>query len=411
MNSDTQSRLKESTSSNSIKHQLQTNDQSSSLNKLSKVEMKSESSSSGPSTTSQSSYMPAFTKNNLLSSTYTKPSSVLISTSNSYKDLSTTIPTTKPSPSIEKSVSKDEDITLYKPTTYSQSCHIISSSNVPVTTTSSFATSHGASTVTISNGKSFKLPEFPVYIPSTTPTIKHADSGVTSKTEPSSTAFSSKYSDSDMSSSVTTAYSATLSRLSASSTSSSPSRTINSNVNTNTLPLNLGRNNPYLYQSESNSNNSNVTSTNSNNPTTSYASPVTSHVDSSKTNYSNVYGTLPKTNISSLISKFDSDNDKATSSYSGSAYSSSYKYNTDYYSTLPSSSTSKNDHTNNGTATSSANDNTYRVQYSATNPFLDPIESTSNNSDNLTSHTRSGNGSVSDSRKLFEKLDSEEDLK
>jgi hypothetical protein len=53
----------------------------------------------------------------------------------------------------------------------------------------------------------------------------------------------------------------------------------------------------------------------------------------------------------------------------------------------------------------------YRVQYSATNPFLDPVDHSNtqtDSSDNMGSFLRS---SVSETRKKFEKLDSEEDIK
>lgn len=274
------------------------------------------------------------------------------------------------------------------------------SSNI-VTKTVSVKTNgtNGKTSTTVTNN--FKLPPFPVYVPSTSlPSTSHLTSD--SKAEASTTAFSSKYSDSPTSSSVTTAYSTTLSRLS--SSSASPSRTINNVNTTSTLPLHLGRNNPYLYQSESNFNNSNVTSTTStthSNPTTSsFSSPVTSYASSPSSNYNNVYSTLPRT----TGSKYDND-DKLTTSYS------SYKYSTDYYSNL---SSTTNNSSNNGTSTftsSSSDNNMYRVQYSATNPFLDPVDPTPANTsgaDNISSLLR---GSVSETKKKFEKLDSEEDLK
>ena len=113
-----------------------------------------------------------------------------------------------------------------------------------------------------------------------------------------------------------------------------------------------------------------------------------------------MYSTLPKTTgSSSIISKYDSDcdNDKTSTSYTPS-----YKYNTtDFYS---------NHTSTNGTSiftSSSSDNNMYRVQYSATNPFLDPVEHSQTDSSD-SSFLRS---SVSETRKKFEKLDSEEDLK
>ena len=419
--SDSTVRLKESTSNNSIKQPV--NDQSSSsssstvLNKSIKDEIKvTESSSSGPNTSStiQSYDKPNFSKPNLT----TSASNITATSSNNYKHYST-INTTKSSP-VDKFVrkseiseassttspsvtSKDDDITIYKPS-YSLSS---SSSNIPMKTVS-VKTNGSKTATTVTNN--FKLPPFPVYIPSTSlPSITShlsSDSGLNSKSETSTTAFSSKYSDSPASSSVTTAYSTTLSRLS--SSSSSPSRTIN-NVNTSTLPLHLGRNNPYSYQSESNFTNSNVTSTsatataNSNATTTSYSSPVTTS-SYSNSNYNNVYSTLPKTTSSSYSSKYDSnnDNEKLSTSFS------SYKYSTDYYSNLTSTT---NNTSNNGTSTFTSSDssNMYRVQYSATNPFLDPLDSSSTiDTDNISSLLR---GNVAEAKKKFEKLDSEDDLK
>lgn len=415
--SDATVRIKESTSINSIKQPIHDQSFTSSANKSNKDETKiTESSSSGPNTSSIQSYdKPTFSKSNL--------TSIAASSSNNYKHYSS-ISTTRSSPvdkfvrkaetSESSPVSKEDDIMLYKPSSYSLSSSpgSGSSSSTIVTKTVSVKTNgtNGKSSTTVTNN--FKLPPFPVYVPSTSlPSTIHltSDSGLSSKTETSTTAFSSKYSDSPASSSVTTAYSTTLSRLS--SSSSSPSRTINNVNTTNTLPLHLGRNNPYLYQSESNFTNSNVTSTSTttnSNPTTSYSSPVTSY-PSSQTNYNNVYSTLPKTTASSYSSKFDSinDDDKLTSSYS------SYKYSTDYYSNL---APTTNNTSTNGTSTytsSSSDNNMFRVQYSATNPFLDPIEASPSTtstlgSDNISSLLR---GSVSETKKKFEKLDSEEDLK
>lgn len=398
--------MKESTSNHLIKQP--TNDQSTSLltsttTATSKDETKiTESSLSGPSTSSIQTYDKPSFKPSMATSSLTS------SSSNNYKHYSS-INTTKSSP-----VTKEEDIQVFKPLSYSMTsttnlsgtatstaAATTSSSNTIATKTVSVKTNGSKMATTVTNN--FKLPPFPVYIPSTSmPSSIHlsTESGLNSKSETSTAAFSSKYSDSPASSSVTTAYSTTLSRLS--SSSSSPSRTITNVNTTNTLPLHLGRNNPYLYQSESNFNR---------NPTTaSYSSPVASYT-SSQSNYNNSYSTLPKTTGSSTYgsssSKYDNDNDKLSTSYS-----SSYKYSTDYYSNIASTT---NNTTTNGTSTSSASDNNvYRVQYSATNPFLDPVDTspliatTSSGSDNISSLLR---GSVAETKKRFEKLDSEEDLK
>lgn len=385
--SDSTVRVKESTSNNLIKQPIHDQTTSSLLSSSpnNKDETKiTESSSSGP-TSIQSYDKPSFSKPSI-------PSSSLMS-SNNYKHYSS-INTTKSSP-----VSKADDIAPYKSLSYSMTSTATStaaattSSNTIATKTVSVKTNGSKMATTVTNN--FKLPPFPVYVPSTSlPSTIHlsSESGLNSKSETSSAAFSSKYSDSPVSS-VTTAYSTTLSRLS--SSSASPSRTINNVNTTNTLPLHLGRNNPYLYQSESNFN--------GNATTASYSSPVASYA-SSQPNYNNVYSTLPKTTASSSFSssKYDNDNDKMSSSYS------SYKYSTDYYSNI--ASTTNN--TTNGTSTSSSSDsNVYRVQYSATNPFLDPVDSppiTSGGPDNISSLLKS---SVAETKKKFEKLDSEEDLK
>lgn len=410
-------RIKESTSNNSIKQPTQDKplSSSSSSNKSNKDEIKiTESSSSGPSTSSIQSYdKPVFSKSNLPSTVpsscnYKHYSSINTTKSSPIDKFVRKIETTQSSP-----VSKDDEVQLYNSISYSINSVTTASSNsssnvnsIP-TKTVSVKTNGSKTSTTVTNN--FKLPPFPVYVPSTSlPSTSHltSDSGLNSKTETSTTAFSLKYSDSPPSSSVTSTYSTTLSRLS--SSSSSPSRTIN-NVNTSTLPIHLGKNNPYLYQSETKFTNSNVTltsTTNINPPATSYTSPVTSYLGHSS-NYNNVYSTLPKTiGSSSYSSRYDSNNDNDKS------YSSSYKYSTDYYSNLTSTT---NNSSNNGTSTiasSSSDNNMYRVQYSATNPFLDPVEPspTANASgvDNISSLLR---GSVSETKKKFEKLDSEEDLK
>lgn len=375
-----------------------------------------ESSSSGPNTSSIQSYdKPTFSTTSLTSSNYSAPSSNNSNGSN-YKHYSS-ISTTKSSP-VDKfvkkaefdestKVSKEEDITPYKAFSYSASttaaASVISSgSTTAPPKTVSVKTNGSKTSTTVTNN--FKLPPFPVYVPSTSlPSVTHhtSESGLNSKSETSTAAFSSKYSDSPSSSSVTTAYSTTLNRL---SNSSSPSRTITNVNTTNTLPLHLGRNNPYLYQSESNFNNPTVTNSN---PSENYSSPVTSY-SSQQSNYNNVYSTLPKTTgSSSFASKYDSansDTDKLSTSYS------SYKYSTDYYSNLSSTTSNSNATTSNG---ATSDNNMYRVQYSATNPFLDPLDpspsnATTSGSDNISSLLR---GSVSEAKKKFEKLDSEEDLK
>lgn len=313
----------------------------------------------------------------------------------------------------------------YKPINYPSTTSSSSSAPAPSTKTSAIMAKHK-----ITNN--FKLPSFPVYVPSTTlaSTLQHFQS-----TDPGSNNEASK--NKDLLDSVSSTATTSISHLSSVS-SSSPS---SSGLNTNTLSL--GRINPYLYQSESSlTNNSNVTMTTSitsstcntnNEKTASYTSPFLDQQSS----YNNVFSsaTLPKTSSSthtdSYVSKLahsvsgknsefsTSGHNKDTSSYS------SYKYSTDYYSNI----TTTNNSSSNGTSTytSSASDNIYRVQYSATNPFLDPLESSSSSSstqdkekekDPLTSifskataTARGASSMVSEIARKFEKLDFEEDLK
>lgn len=404
--------------------------------------------------------MSAYTKNSLLPSTSSVSSS---STNHQYKHYSS-ISTTKSSPidkytnSVGSSNGKSEmskemtslkkngdhdDITLYKPISYTTSSMTAGTSSSSSSSTStdakktelSSSSAGTTSTTVITNGKhkitnNFKLPPFPVYVPPTDLPMHLTSStsslaGLSSKNEPTSTAFSgtSKYSDSYTSSTTSasttsSSYSTTLGRLS----NVSSSRTITNSANTpntNTLPLHLGRTNPYLYQSDSNNFN-NATATSSISPATTTSS---STLYSSQSNYNNIYSTLPKTtgsSSSSYTSKFDTTRDNNTSG----AGTSSYPYNsysTDYYSNL--ATTNNNTSSNTSTYTSSnVSENIYRVQYSATNPFLDPIDTnvtTQTASDNISSiftATRNGNSgsssmSVSEIARKFEKLDSEEDLK
>lgn len=378
--------IKESTSNISIKQPFQ-NQSSLDTNKTNQDETKiSESSLSGPNMSSVKSYdRPIFSANSS-SSSYKEYS--LASTSKS----SAEILVKKVESNEEVPTSKEPETTLYKPLNYSL---LASPINVMATKTVSVKT-NGSSSTTVTNN--FKLPPFPVYVPSTT-LPSTTESVLKNKIELSTTPVTLKFSDAPSSSSVMTAPSSTLSRLSDSALSTST----NNVNNTSTLPLNLGRNNPYLYQSESNFNSSNVTLTSKakSNLTSSFTNPVTSSFLSLQSSYNNVYSTLPKTTGSSTyICKYDADVDNTKSS-------ASYKYSTDYSnisstngtSTFANSSSDKNVHS---TA------NMYSVQYSATNPFLDPVDP-SNNTDNSESSLL--RGGVSEMKKKFEKLGSEEDLK
>ncbi|KAL7020070.1 hypothetical protein ACKWTF_011371 [Chironomus riparius] len=442
--------LKESNSSNSIKQQSQEQHKSSTIkqqfdtkDETTKRHHITESSTSGPTT--QSYDMSVYTKNSMLPST----SSVSSNANHQYKHYSS-ISTTKSSPidkytnSVGTSNGKSEiskeltsikkngdldDITLYKPSSYSTSSMIAGTSSSSSASTdakkaeSSSSAAANTSTTVTTNGKhkitnNFKLPPFPIYVPPTDLPLHLTSStsslaGLSSKNEPTSTAFSgtSKYSDSLTSSTTTT-----LGRLS----NVSSSRTITNSANTpntNTLPLHLGRTNPYLYQSDSNNFN-NATATSSISPATTTSSYL------SQSNYNNIYSTLPKTTgSSSTTSKFDTmTKDNNGSSGAGPSSYSYNSYSTDYYSNL---ATTNNNNTSSNTSTytsSNVSENIYRVQYSATNPFLDPIDTnvtTQTASDNMSSiftATRNGNSgsssmSVSEIARKFEKLDSEEDLK
>lgn len=370
---------------------------------------------------------------------------------------------------------KDENISLYKPyafplttsnssTPYS-SAHLNSllrnSNNSKTTTATTIASSTVPSTSTTYETKGYTLGSY--QFPSTTksPTTATSSlssasssaissSGLTTATSTTSTSIatttafstsSNKYEDSPVSSSVTTAYSSTLSKLS--SATSSPSRTIiNTNNNTNTLPLNIGRNNTLLYQSESNYNTTTNTTT-TNTTTTSYTSPVvcsaitstsngSSYLSQGQSSYSNIYGTLPKTSSNSYSSKYDlgdgNDNgSNGASKYSTNTYS-SYKYNSDFstnnYSSSASTAPSVISNTNgSGSGAGAGNTNSlFRVQYSSTNPFLDAFDAPSaiaandaneSASDNITALLRGNSSGISTSAHInrFEKLDSEEDLK
>lgn len=336
----------------------------------------SESSLSGPSTTSATSFNKATTS-------YTTPKPYELHSSSANPTKSSSIePLAKATENKEAAETGSEsEKRFYKPPNYSLSSSTTTTSTpiAPKTVTVNVK-SNGASTTVTNN---FKLPPFPVYVPSTNlPTIK--DSSLNSKLETSTSGFTSKYKDSKTSSLSVTS-STPLNRL---PSPSSPRASTSILTATTTSS-----------ETESNFTKSNVTlaSLKSNNNTKSFSSPESSSLLSHQS-YNNVYSTLPKTSASSITSKYDSDcdNDK-TSSYS------SYKYSTDFYS---------NHTSTNGTSiftSSSSDNNMYRVQYSATNPFLDPVDhSITDSSDNMGSFLRS---SVSETRKKFEKLDSEEDIK
>lgn len=421
-----------------------TNQQSNAKDETKKYQVTIESSTSGPTTQQQSYDVSAYGKNSLLPSNV----STTAPTNHQYKHYSS-ISTSKSSPMDKYSSSNgttangsekretknggdNDDITLYKPITYSLSSTTSPSSSSTTSASTSSTTNSDTKTTTVVtvNGKhkitnNFKLPPFPVYVPSTdlpsfsltssTNSLASQKNDTTSSTSGYSS--TSKYSDST--SAITSSYSTTLGRLA--NASSSPSRTISTSANTpntNTLPLHLGRTNPYVYQSDSNNFN-NTTTTSSISPMTSSTSSTTSSF-LSQSNYNSIYSTLPKTTPgSSYTSKFDTVKDSTSSSYSYNSYS------TDYYSNL---ATTNNNTSSNNTSTytsgsNAASENIYRVQYSATNPFLDPIDTNSSSADNTSSsftasrngnshHHHGGSGlSVSEIARKFEKLDSEEDLK
>lgn len=242
----------------------------------------------------------------------------------------------------------------------------------------------------------FKLPPFPVYVPSTN--LSTSSVFRSSEKSEGSTINSSPIKSSDASSNPITFCASSC----FSPTNNIPSQTLNSN-----------RTKSFLYQSESsvinNSNNSLMTATtiSSNQETTSSsASPFPT------SNFNDVHNnaTLPKLltmSSDSYMNKFTNDHfDKSVES----SNSYSYKYSTDYYSNIAT--------TKNGTSTYTSNltDNKYKVQYSATNPFLDPLDSSSavdnNESSTFNKTTRNGGGnSVSEIAKKFEKLDFDGDLK
>lgn len=347
----------------------------------------SESSLSGPSTTSTTSFNKATT-----SYTTSKPYELHSSSANTTKS-STVEPLAKATEKKEAvEISSESEKRFYKPPSYSlsssSSTTATSSAHVAPKTVTVSVKSNGASTTVTNN---FKLPPFPVYVPSTNlPTIKDKDkdSSLNSKLETSTSGFTSKFKDSKTSSLSATS-STPFNRL----PSPSSSRASNSILTATTTSS----------ETESTFTKSNVTlaSLKSNNNTKSFSSPESSSLLSHQS-YNNVYSTLPKTSASSLTSKYDSDCDNEKTSTS---YTPSYKYSTDFYS---------NHTSTNGTSiftSSSSDNNMYRVQYSATNPFLDPVDHSitqTDSSDNMGSFLRS---SVSETRKKFEKLDSEEDIK
>lgn len=279
-------------------------------------------------------------------------------------------------------------------------------------------------TTTVTNN--FKLPPFPVYIPSSD--IPSLISSRVSSRCGSISNFPSKLNSPDPSSSSgTTAFNNTLSnRLSALAASSSSSNRASSpsrsnNYSTSTLPSHLGRNNPYLYHSETNSNaTTNVTSTttsssifsssysNSSNPTTTSSSKL-----SQQSNYNSIYSTLPKT-TSSYVSKFDSSNgsgDFGRNKPSHTSPFSKYSSNSEFYA----SSTTTNGSSTNGSSTysNSNHSNVFKVQYASTNPFLDELSKPSASNDQSSDNIGSSlfRNSVSEARKKFEKLDAGESLK
>jgi hypothetical protein len=340
----------------------------------------SESSLSGPSTTSATSFNKATTSYST-SKTYELHSS----SANTMKS-SSIEPYAKATEKKETIETSESEKRFYKPPSYSLSTsNITTASSTPIApkTVTVNVKTNGASTTVTNN---FKLPPFPVYVPSTSlPSIK--DSSINSKLETSTSGFTSKFKDSKTSLSVTS--STPLNRL-PSPSSSRASNSILTSTSTSS-------------ETESNFTKSNVTlaSLKSNNNTKSFSSPDSSSLLSHQS-YNNVYSTLPKTSASSITSKYDSDCDNEKTSTS---YTPSYKYSTDFYS---------NHTSTNGTSiftSSSSDNNMYRVQYSATNPFLDPVDTSitqTDSSDNMGSFLRS---SVSETRKKFEKLDSEEDIK
>ena len=255
----------------------------------------------------------------------------------------------------------------------------------------------------------FKLPPFPVYVPSTdfTTTLQSfqsTDSGSNNEASKSKDTLDSK-------SYMTTT------NLSVSS-SESPSSELNGNTTSSVnKTLSLGRINPYLYQSESSltNNSNNVTSiTSSNEITASYTSPFQS-------NYNNISSSATLSKSSTQDSYVHS---KTPQNLTEKSSDTSYKFSTDYNKTTTNNETST-------TYTTSASESMYRVQYSATNPFLDPLDktssstttttTTSSSSDNndlssifakATATARSGTSSlVSEIARKFEKFDFEDDLK
>lgn len=237
----------------------------------------------------------------------------------------------------------------------------------------------------------FKLPPFPVYVPST----NLSTSSVFRNSEKIENFSPTKTSD------------ASITFCANSISCYSPMNNVDSqSLNSNTKKS-------FLYQSESNvtnnSSNSLITATTVSNNQDTIASSASPFSTSNYTDAHN-HATLPK----QLTMSSDSYKNKFTNDHfdknveSNNSYS--YKYSADYYSNI---ATTKN---GTSTYTSSLSDNKYKVQYSATNPFLDPLDSSpavdNNESSTLNKTTRNGGGnSVSEIAKKFEKLDFDEDLK
>lgn len=353
---------------------------------LSTDKIKKEDNASGPSTLKTSSDTSVFKSSATISTTSQEP----IPNTSSLSYCSENFDIQSSSDKNEtRSNQKVMEKSFYKPTNHSIFASTQATNNK--TPSSSIAlTKHK-----ITNN--FKLPPFPVYVPST----NLSTSSVFRNAEKSegSTGHSSPVKPSDASNPITFC--------AISSSCYSPTN------NTTSQTLNLNRTKSFLYQSESNvinnSNNSLMTAatiSNNQETTASSASPF------STSNYNDVHNnaTLPKLltmSSDSYMNKFTNDHfDKSVES--NNSYS--YKYSTDYYSNI---ATTKN---GTSTYTSSLSDNKYKVQYSATNPFLDPLDSSpavdNNESATLNKTPRNGGGnSVSEIAKKFEKLDFDEDLK
>jgi hypothetical protein len=271
----------------------------------------------------------------------------------------------------------------------------------------------------------FKLPPFPVYVPSTNITSSFLSLNDASKNE-TTTSPSSK--SRDITTTISASSSTGMSHLSNVSSYSPSSKGMNTDSILSSPPtLNLNKTSSFLYQSESsnlsNFNNVNIpkslTINSSNNEAT--VSSTSPHLRQQQTNYTSIQhttSTLPKTSSGdSYVSKFSADHfDKSVES--SNSYSS--KYSTDYYSNI---ATTTSNGTSTYTTSSSLNDSIYRVQYSATNPFLDPsdanpgpAEDNKNGSaysrSSTSGHSRNNSGGiVSEIARKFEKFDYDGDLK